>query len=358
MDKDLDMNKKNFQEEDFDDCLSTPFDDDNYSSDGDSGFSMSQEDDEDECKGQRQDEALGRSITVADTTSSINFFSRIASIPIIQDSYKGAQKIAKQHAIGQRALNFAEDKLQTVISSTQPYLDNDKSKKILSYANTMGNKSLDLFERQFPGVITTPTDQLLVQPIRGAVSSLQEKKKTIIDSRIDYMAGELEALINQYIPLDNHSVPPEEDTDSEVISGTDRLMKVIHAISIRAAKRISSAKREERQVSQIIHTWILTQIQMISQQQQQQQQWPLLQAQIESFLKTKLVFTSTVQAVYEFTQTELEKFRQELYKPNIGHMDRIRNILTLSQNDIWVPLYQRSFSIWKKNDSIESVIGK
>jgi hypothetical protein len=60
--------------------------------------------------------------------------------------------------------------------------------------------------------------------------------------------------------------------------------------------------------------------------------------------------------MYSFTQTEFDKVRQELCKPNISHMDRIRNILVLSQTDILVPPYQRSRSMIRQEKANEESV--
>lgn len=273
--------------------------------------------------------------------SSGNFFSRLASIPIIQDSFMGAQNLVRQHAVGQKALDYAETKLQSIAVQAQPYYEQNNT--ILSRANTFGNRSLDLLEKQFPS-ISSPTQQL-VQPITGriesAVSHLKEKKTTVVDARIDSLAASLESLLDQYLPAD-------EKEEAIEANGANRLLNVINVLSTRASKRISNkvsaTNDEEKKIRQLIHAWVLEQVNTMAQQ-----------PQVES-LKTKFFHdNSPIQVMYNFTQTEFDKVRQELNKPNIGHMDRIRNILVLSQTDILLPLYR---SIWvrqpAKSEQVEA----
>lgn len=308
-------------------------DDDSYSTGGDSGFSMGQDEYE---KSQIKKEEQDLSILIVDQSTSTNFFSRLVSIPIIQDSFTGAQNIVRQNSVGKRALDYAETKLQSMVISVQPYLANEENNtgRILSRANCLGNKSLDLLERKFPS-ISSPTDQL-VQPIAGriesAVSHLREKKSTIVDPRIESVATGFESLLQQYLPASEGEKEIEKD-DKDAMN---RLMNVINLLSTRAAKKISTKVSatvdEERQIKQMIRAWVLEQANTMTHQ-----------PQVESLLAKFFHDNSPIQVMYNFTQTEFDKVRQELTNPNISHMDRIRNVLVISQTDILLPLYR---SIW------------
>lgn len=282
-------------------------------------------------------------IAVVDSssTATMSFFSRFASIPIIQDSFVGAQNMVRQHAVGQKALDFAETKLQTMLSTAQPYCENNK---VIVCANHIGNKSLDLIESKFPLIISTPTDKLLVEPIKGHIAQAAH----VVNPRIDYIANQFELLMEQYLPAEDEQHQEKEQEPEK--HGMERLMHVVNLLSSRASKKISKKAsatiEEERQIKQMIRTWVLEQVQTMT--QHQQQQWPQLQEQMESF---KAKFSPTIQTMYDFTQNEFDKFRQELLKPNTSHLDRIRNILILSQTDILMPLYQKSYSIWKNNNT-------
>ncbi|KAG2211889.1 hypothetical protein INT47_004576 [Mucor saturninus] len=324
------------QEEEY--HLSLQSDDDSYSTGGDSGFSMGQDEDE---KSAIKKEEQEPSILIVDESTSTSFFSRLVSIPIIQDSFTGAQNIVRQNSVGKRALDYAETKLQNMVISAQPYLEekNTTGGRFLSQANCLGNKSLDILERQFPS-ISSPTDQL-VQPITGriesAVSHLREKKSTMVDPRIDSLATNFESLIQQYFP----AVEGEKEIQKDDKNAVNRLMNAVNLLSARASKRISTKVSatvdEERQIKQMIRTWVLEQANTMTQQ-----------PQVES-LKAKFFHESSpIQVMYSFTQTEFDKVRQELTNPNISHMDRIRNILVLSQTDILLPLYR---SIWSRQQN-------
>lgn len=298
----------------------------------------------------KEEEEETTSVPATPTTS---FFSRLASIPILQDSFMGAQNLVRQHAVGQKALDYAETKLQTIVVSAQSYLP----KQGLSKANSLGNKSLDMLERRFPS-ISAPTNQL-VQPITGciesAVSHFRETKTTVVDPRIDYIANGFESLLDQYLPpsADDEDEKEEIPAVSEEKHGMDRLMHVINILSTRASKKISKKASatidEERQIKQLIRAWVLEQANTMAHQPPVSS----LQDQMELF-KTKFLYeNSPIQVMYDFTQTEFDKVLQELQKPNMSHMDRIRNILVLSQTDILVPLYQKSRSmIWSDKQEV------
>lgn len=294
--------------------------------------------------------------------SSVSFFSRLVSIPIIQDSFMGAQNIVRQHAVGQRALDYAETKFQTIAVSAKPYFSNEEyhAGRLLSKANTLGNKSLDLLERQFPA-ISSPTNEL-VQPVAGrienAVSHILTKKTQMVDPRIDYIASSFESLIDQYLPeeeeqdqngADRKIKEQQEESYNKDLHGMDRLMNVVNVLSTRASKRISKKATvtidEERQIKQMIRAWVLEQANTMTHQ-------PMLQDSMESF-KTKFFHeNSLMQVMYSFTQTEFSKLRQELSKENVSPLDKIRNILVLSQTDIIMPLYEKSRSIIKHDKPV------
>lgn len=299
--------------------------------------------DEDE-KPQMKKEEQEPSIIIVDESTSTNFFSRLVSIPIIQDSFMGAQNIVRQNSVGKRALDYAETKLQSMVISAQPYLEEKNTTgRIFSQANCLGNKSLDLLERQFPS-ISSPTDKL-VQPITGrielAVSHLRERKSTMVDPRIESLAVSFESVLEQYFP----AIEGEREIEKDEKNAVNRLMNVINLLSTRASKRISTKVSatvdEERQIKQMIRTWILEQANTMTHQ-----------PQVES-LKAKFFHDSSpIQVMYNFTQTEFDKVRQELTKPNISHMDRIRNVLVLSQTDILLPLYR---SIWSRQQNLQEM---
>lgn len=302
---------------------------------------------EDEKSQMKKEEHEDVSILIVDQSTSTNFFSRLVSFPIIQDSFTGAQNIVRQNSVGKRALDYAETKLQSMVTSAQPYLANEENNtgRILSRANSLGNRSLDLLERQFPS-ISSPTD-ILVQPITGrieyAVSHLREKKSTMVDTRIESLATGFESLLEQYFP----ALEGEREIEKDDKNAVNRLMNVINILSTRASKRISTKVSatvdEERQIKQMIRAWVLEQANTMT-----------TQPQVESIKAKFFHDNSPIQVMYNFTQTEFDKVRQELIKPNISHMERIRNVLVLSQTDILLPLYR---SIWfRQQDNQEMPI--
>ncbi|RCI07004.1 hypothetical protein CU098_013637 [Rhizopus stolonifer] len=206
-----------------------------------------------------------------------SFLTRLTSIPLIQDSLTGAHQMAQCYPGGQKVLDYAHH----MLSLSQPYLSSHDH-QLLVRANDLGNKSLELIERQFP-MIHQPTDELV---------------------------GYIQISIFQKNRPDH-------------LQGMDRLMKRVNDVSLSVsnttAYQLSATVDQERQIKHMIQK----------------------QVHSESF---KAIFGSAVQTMYNLTQTEFDKFHQELLKPNMSHMERIRNILVLSQTDILMPLYQKSVS--------------
>ncbi|RCH94176.1 hypothetical protein CU097_005315 [Rhizopus azygosporus] len=268
-----------------------------------------------------------------------NFFTRVASIPIIQDSYLGAHNIVRQHTIGQKALDYAETKIQTILVSAQS-IDNKPLGTIFSHANDLGNRSLDLLERQFP-VINSPTQEI-IQPIKGrldqAVSLWKEKGDR---ASMDRITNQFERLLDYYLPAEQE----EKVTIQE--HGVQRLVKVINILSSRITQKVmnkvEASKEEERRIRAVIKTWIIEQAKSMIEKR--------------PFLKEKIdIGSEQVQTLYNFTQTELDKVRQELNKQNLSHMERVRSIWTLSRNDIILPLFEKSSSLFysKRQDQQQS----
>lgn len=264
-------------------------DDDTHSFGGDSGFSVGKEDYYD-----------ADSVSSFNEKPSTSFFSRVASIPIIKDSLSSAHQYVQQNSVGKKALYFAETKLPTELFTQN------------SMINAIGNKSLDMIERQFP-MIVRPTDEI--------VSELQTQKSNMIKPSIDFITEHLESMMDQYLPELSEEKKEEEE-------GVDRLWNTMNHLSLRTTKMISekmsATVEEEKQLKKMVQEWMIEQVTMITTKQR----------------------SLVIQNAYEFAQIELEKVRQELFNTDKSHMDRMRNILILSQKDIWMPLYQKAFSLF------------
>ncbi|CAO3667212.1 unnamed protein product [Rhizopus stolonifer] len=252
-----------------------------------------------------------------------NFLYRIASIPIIQDSYVGAQNIVRQHTVGQRALDFAETKLQPVLVSAY-------HTTLFSHANNLGNKSLDLLEKQFPA-ISSPTQDLL-QPIKGrldhAISLLKPSEP------VDRITLQFEHLLNYYLPSE-----PEPTIEEH---GVQRLLKVSQILADRITKKVmskvSAGKEEEERVRSVVKTWITEKSKSMLEKQ------PVF---VQDLVKEK---TLQSEQLHQFTLAELEKVRQELNKQT-SNIERVKSIWNLSRNDIIVPLFQKSSSLFYRKQA-------
>jgi hypothetical protein len=198
--------------------------------------------------------------------------------------------------------------------------------------NTFGNKSLDIVEKQFP-ILSAPTDQI-IQPFTNvkarigfAVSQLKEKEQAVVNPRLEYVADQLECLLDQYLPS-------HQEQQDEKLVGAQRLYSLANTLSARMSQKVAqttkTTEEEERQVKEMIRSWIMEQSSSIS-----QQQWPVLKEQ----LRNRVV--APIQTMYQFTQFEMDRFKQEFTKPDLTHMDRARNILQLSQKDLFIPILQK-----------------
>ncbi|KAG1142378.1 hypothetical protein G6F37_003572 [Rhizopus arrhizus] len=250
---------------------------------------------------------------------------RLASLPIIQDSYLGAQKIVRQHTVGQRALDFAETQLQTVYVSAQAYENKPLIGQLFSGANSLGNRSLDLLERQFP-IISSPTADI-IQPL---MERLDHARGLLQEPKLDQITMQFERLLDAYLPAEQ-----EEEIKEH---GIQRLIKVIHILSDRITKKtmskIKASKEEEQKMQNIVKDWIT----------EKAKRMLFTEDQIE-------LHSDQLQSLHKFAQTELEKVRQELNKQDKSHMERAKSIWNLSRNDIILPLFQKSSFLFYRKQS-------
>ncbi|KAI8986419.1 hypothetical protein BDB01DRAFT_785593 [Pilobolus umbonatus] len=314
------------------------YDDDAKSTGGDSGYSMGL-DDVQQKKVNETDESKYEKVM------PVNFISRVAFIPIVHDSIIEAQKIVRQHDAGQRALEFAETAFVTISTSAQTYLPSteriDSSGGLLYHVNDLGNKSLDILERHFP-IVSAPTNEI-IQPLtetKDQISNIVNRIREKIDlnTGIDYMADQLEVMLDQYLP----DATQERDMDRSTGVGTDRLVELSYLLSSRLSKKlahnIKSSGDEEKQLKEMFSSWVTEQINTVG-----QQKWLMVQEKIEG-MKTRLL--NPLQAAYEFTQTEIDKVYSEITKEDMTFMERAKTIVSISQNDLIHPLLHQYRATW------------
>ncbi|KAI9281929.1 hypothetical protein BY458DRAFT_498463 [Sporodiniella umbellata] len=256
-----------------------------------------------------------------ESTTGNNFLYRIASIPIIQDSCVGAQNIVRQHTIGQRALDFAETNLQPVLVSAY-------HTSIFSRANRLGNKSLDLLERQFP-IISSPTQEIL-EPIKDRMDHAASLLK-VPNEQVDRITHQFEKLLDYYLPSDQEKEKKIEE------HGVQRLLAVSHILSDRITKKVmskvSAGKEEEERVRALVLSWIGDKAKVMLKKQ------PVF---VQDLIKEK---TLQSEQLHKFTLEELEKVRQELSKQT-SHMERAKSLWNLSRDDIILPLFEKTSSFF------------
>ncbi|KAH3801102.1 hypothetical protein DPMN_154747 [Dreissena polymorpha] len=121
------------------------------------------------------------------------FITRLASLPVVSSGiaqvYSAYQKTKDYNGLLRSTCNMAETGLQTMVSSTMPYVE--KYKPQLDMVNSFACQKLSMMEEQYP-IITRPTDELikegmdkcasLVKPVTDRVSSVVGKGQETIEA--------------------------------------------------------------------------------------------------------------------------------------------------------------------------------
>ncbi|KAI7877412.1 hypothetical protein K492DRAFT_197732 [Lichtheimia hyalospora FSU 10163] len=293
------------------------------------------------------------------TQRSSSFFSRLTSIPIVQDSLSGAQKTMEQHALGR----LAGRTLSALYNSTVPYVNHQSRWSTqLQFANDMGHRSLDLLEQQCPLIVNGSSKDLAQAPhlvadeIRCRISSTVRKIRA--PASIGLVMDNLEAVLDQYFPADEsdndeedlidpkdgkplREVDEEEDTTPTYYQLL-RVYRIANSLSGRIARRITlnlhkrnknkdenstGGEEEEARMSQ----WLVDQMQMLLEH-------------LEAY-KSQLpepVQSLVVQPLIQLAHQEYAILQQELEKPGLTPVERARNVLAVSQDTVIMPLLQRS----------------
>ncbi|CAM0141053.1 hypothetical protein VKS41_002317 [Umbelopsis sp. WA50703] len=95
-----------------------------------------------------------------------NFFTRLASIPVVRDSWTSVYHYVNENSIGRYALTSTEGTLQKASGIIAPYME--RYSEQLKVMDEMGNKSLDYVEQNY-SVINKPTAEIfanVTEPVR------------------------------------------------------------------------------------------------------------------------------------------------------------------------------------------------
>ncbi|KAG2182028.1 hypothetical protein INT43_006954 [Umbelopsis isabellina] len=112
------------------------------------------------------DVAVPDSETVKVEQVRSNFFSRLASIPVVHDSWTTVYHYVNENSIGRYALTSTEGTIQKASGIIAPYME--RYSEQLKAMDDMGNKSLDYVEQNY-GVINKPTAEIfanVTEPVR------------------------------------------------------------------------------------------------------------------------------------------------------------------------------------------------
>ncbi|KAI7858509.1 hypothetical protein BDC45DRAFT_531697 [Circinella umbellata] len=339
-----------------------------------------------------EDSSNDTNTTSTQTKFNGSFLARLAAIPLVQDSISNANTIVQQHALGR----FAGRTLSTLYSATQTYIpksvaeQNSRLYTHLEQANALGNKSLDLFEEHFPMLIHATghdlkhTPHLIKSDICGRIGTAIDRFRAPADiasndmsRRMSLVIDNVEAVLDEYFPqepnettndkkkneqegIEDDLIDPqdgqrldlddEEQQENNLYSKSQliRMYRIANSLSIRIAKRIAiqlnhtnksteerggEEKEEEQNAAAMIklREWLFTQTQqMVKHLDTYKSQLP------------EPVQAHIIHPVIHIVQKEYEILRQELDRKDISHVTRARNMLTLSQNRVVMPLLQQS----------------
>lgn len=294
---------------------------------------------------------------------SSSFFSRLTSIPIVQDSLSGAQKTMEQHALGR----LAGRTLCALYNRTAPYVNYESRWSTqLQFANDIGHRSLDLLEQQCPLIVNGSSKDLAQAPhlmadeIRCRISSTVRKIRA--PASVGLVMDNLEAVLDQYFPADESDDDDNNNEEEELIDPKDgkrlsedgddnddttptyyqllRMYRIANSLSGRIARRITlnlknkkkhrNAGEEEEEEARMSQ-WLVHQMQMLLEH-------------LEAY-KTQLpepLQSLVVQPLIQLAHQEYDILQQELEKPGLTPVERARNVLAVSQNTVIMPLLQRS----------------
>lgn len=298
---------------------------------------------------------------IASQQRSSSFFSRLTSIPIVQDSLSGAQKTMEQHALGR----LAGRTLCALYNRTAPYVNYESRWSTqLQFANDIGHRSLDLLEQQCPLIVNGSSKDLAQAPhlmadeIRCRISSTVRKIRA--PASVGLVMDNLEAVLDQYFPAEEGDDDNEEEDlidpkDGKRLSEDDddnttptyyqllRMYRIANSLSGRIARRITlnlnnkkkvrkgDDDEEEEEEEARMSQWLVHQMQMLLEH-------------LEAY-KTQLpepLQSLVVQPLIQLAHQEYDILQQELEKPGLTPVERARNVLAVSQDTVIMPLLQRS----------------
>ncbi|CAO3598152.1 unnamed protein product [Absidia cylindrospora] len=127
------------------------------------------------------------------STEVTSFWTRVSSLPLVQDGLGKVHHYANQTSISRYALQQAETTFFKANEFATPYTE-----QYIKKADALGCRSLDILEQRFPAV-TQPTGEL-VQAVRQSPQQLVSSVSIPVNKHMLTAAGSIENLVDKWLP--------------------------------------------------------------------------------------------------------------------------------------------------------------
>ncbi|ORZ18775.1 hypothetical protein BCR42DRAFT_411551 [Absidia repens] len=127
------------------------------------------------------------------STEVTSFWTRVSSLPLVQDGLGKVQHYANQTSLSRYALQQAETTFSKANEFATPYTE-----QYIKKADALGCRSLDILEQRFPAV-TQPTGEL-VQAVRQSPQQLVSSVSIPVNKHMLTAAGSIENLVDKWLP--------------------------------------------------------------------------------------------------------------------------------------------------------------
>ncbi|KAI8368271.1 uncharacterized protein BYT42DRAFT_648442 [Radiomyces spectabilis] len=131
----------------------------------------------------------------SDTTSG-SFWTRVRSLPIVQDSLGKVQHYANQNTLSRYALQQAEITLNIATQIASPYTS--RYEQQLRKADAFGCRSLDMIEQKFPAVCQ-PTNNL-IEAVKQSPQQMYQVVTAPVNQRFMDAADNIQSIVDKWLP--------------------------------------------------------------------------------------------------------------------------------------------------------------
>lgn len=160
---------------------------------------------------------------------SVNFVSRVSSIPIIQD-------ITSRTSLGRFAISTANSTLSTVNKYQPKYVKSYYEQYIqphIEKADELGCRSLDLIQKKYP-VVNQPTSEI--------IQNVTTPSYQIIDRKIAPVVDSFEYVIEKYLPTTTSKEANKRD--AQETNQAVRAYYLLNDATLRLSERIPRTREE------------------------------------------------------------------------------------------------------------------